>query len=216
MQILLVVATEGEALFFGSLGLEIAISGIGAVNAALTTLQAAGTFRPDLIINAGIAGAFPDRGLQIGDVAVSSRITSASLGAEDADGGFLDLQTLGFPLHGELYNTLPVWEGAEDLAERLGLKAGEMLTLDTVTGTEQTLRKLQDRHPEALTEGMEGAGVALAGLRLEIPVLEIRGISNMVGPRDRESWNIPLALKACRSALERVIADPHLASLSSS
>ena len=42
---------------------------------------------------------------------------------------------------------------------------------------------------------------------LDIPVLEIRGISNMVGPRDRESWNIPLALKACRSALERLVAE---------
>ncbi|GEM47470.1 futalosine hydrolase [Deinococcus cellulosilyticus] len=207
MQILLVVATEGEALFFGALGLEVAISGIGAVNAALTTLQVAGSSRPDLIINAGIAGAFPGQGLQIGDVALSNTITSASLGAEDRDGGFLNLQKLGFPLHGDLHNRLPAWEGATDLARRLGLKAGEMLTLETVTGTQQTLDKLQHLYPAALTEGMEGAGVALAGLRLEVPVLEVRGISNMVGPRDRESWNIPLALKACRSALERMMAE---------
>ncbi|GGJ24012.1 futalosine hydrolase [Deinococcus roseus] len=204
MQILLIVATEGEALFFGALGLEVAVSGIGAVNAALTTLQAAGASRPDLIINAGIAGAFPGKGLNIGDVALSSQITYACVGAENHDGGFLDLRALGFPLQGELFNQLPVWEGAQDLAQRLGVQTGEMLTLDTVTGTKHTLEKLQNCYPEALTEGMEGAGVALAGLRLDLPVLEVRGISNMVGPRDRESWNIPLALKACRDVLEGV------------
>lgn len=205
MNVLLVVATEGEALFFGALGAEVAVTGIGAVNAALGTLQAASESRPDLIINVGIAGAFPQSSLQIGDVVVSSQITYASMGAENSNGSFLDLRTLGFPLHGTFYNQLPVWSEAAQVAEMLNLPAGEMLTVDTATGTQTSLKRLQSCHPEAFTEGMEGAGVAMAGLRLDVPVLEVRGISNMVGPRDRESWKIPLALKNCRDALGRLL-----------
>jgi futalosine hydrolase len=47
---------------------------------------------------------------------------------------------------------------------------------------------------------MEGFGVATAAARAGVPFVEVRAVSNPVGPRDRSAWQITEAL----AALERV------------
>jgi futalosine hydrolase len=47
---------------------------------------------------------------------------------------------------------------------------------------------------------MEGFGVAAAAHSFGIPVIEIRAISNAVGPRDREAWRIKEALDSLKAA----------------
>jgi futalosine hydrolase len=56
---------------------------------------------------------------------------------------------------------------------------------------------------------MEGFGVATAAKLWDLPVLEIRTISNVVGPRDREAWRMKeafAALEAAGKILRRVFA----------
>ncbi|WP_218197440.1 hypothetical protein, partial [Pseudomonas sp. 2995-1] len=65
----------------------------------------------------------------------------------------------------------------------------------TVTGTSQTANELTQRYPNVRAEAMEGFGVASAAKSCGIPSLEIRSISNLVGPRDREAWRIKEALE---------------------
>ncbi|MEU5774924.1 futalosine hydrolase, partial [Streptomyces venezuelae] len=59
---------------------------------------------------------------------------------------------------------------------------------------------LRLRHPRALAEAMEGFGVAEAAVLHGLPVMEIRAISNPVGPRDRAAWRIGDALSALSDA----------------
>ncbi len=47
---------------------------------------------------------------------------------------------------------------------------------------------------------MEGFGVAEAAAAHGTPVLEIRTVSNAVGPRDRSAWRIGEALTALQEA----------------
>ncbi|MOA67105.1 Futalosine hydrolase [compost metagenome] len=47
---------------------------------------------------------------------------------------------------------------------------------------------------------MEGFGVAAAAREYGLPVMEIRAISNRVGPRDLSSWKLKEALDALASA----------------
>jgi futalosine hydrolase len=202
MSVLLVVATPQEAEFFGNLGVRVVVSGIGAVNAALSTYEAVLEDRPRLIVNVGIGGAYPNSGLKIGETACSSAFIYAGLGAQDGE-GFLDLEQLDFPLLPDTFNRIPAWDGAGAWSKQLNLRCGEFLTLETVTGNLETLGVLEKRFPDALMEGMEGAGVAHAALKLGIPALELRGVSNFVGLRDRSSWRIRDALASCRNVLER-------------
>ena len=202
MSILLVVATPQEAEFFGNLGARVVVSGIGAVNAALSTYAAVLEESPTLILNVGIGGAYPKSGLEIGETACSSAFIYAGLGAQDG-ADFLDLERLGFAIHPETFNRIPAWDGARAWATNSNIRCGDFLTLETVTGNLETLSKLEQRFPDALIEGMEGAGVAHAALRLQIPALEVRSVSNFVGLRDRSSWHIRDALLSCRDTLER-------------
>lgn len=214
-RVLVVVATPGEAERLRDLPARVCVSGIGAVNAALATQDAIRDERPDLVVSAGIAGAYPAGGLQPGDVAVSSEMIYGALGAMDGE-RFLDLAHLGFSLLPGVHNHLRAWEGAADWAARAhaalqpqGSRAllGPILTLETVTGSAAAARAVQARFPGALAEAMEGAGVAHAAYREGLAALEVRGVSNFVGPRDRAAWRLPQALASLRLALRAVLPD---------
>jgi futalosine hydrolase len=75
-----------------------------------------------------------------------------------------------------------------------------------VTGTFETTKSLQDREPNAVAEAMEGYGVALAAQEFGKPVLEIRSISNPIGPRDRSAWRMKEAFDTLERA-SKVIAE---------
>lgn len=206
--ILIVVATQGEAarlrqLSAPGLHLEVVVSGVGAVAAALATQRA--IFRaaqpPSLVVSAGIGGAFVGSGLAPGDVAVASELVQADLGAWDAE-QFLPLQDLGLEVAPGLHGAFAAWTGGA----ALGLPYGPFVTVNSVTGSHAGAAELLRRVPGALVEGMEGAGVAHAAHLAGLPVTEVRGISNMVGPRERESWQIGPALGALEYGLGKVFA----------
>lgn len=214
MNILVVVATALEAERLSDLPVQVVVSGVGEVAAALATWRAlagADALRPyDLAVSAGIGGAYPGSGLRVGEMGVSSRIIQADLGAQDGE-HFLPLDRLNLSVlpDRQQFNEFSVWNGAQDFAERLGAAFGPLLTLNTVTGSAARAAELAARYPGALTEGMEGAGVAHAAALWGVPALEIRGVSNPVGPRDRALWRIPEALAATREALRVLTCVPH-------
>ena len=200
--ILVIVATELEAQKLPKLpGMRVRVSGIGAVNAALETQLGILECKPDLVSSLGIAGAYPNGGANIGDVVVSSEMIYAGLGAMDGT-RFLNLQELGFELLQKTFNAIKAAPRASDFALFTGAKLGAILTLETVTGSDARAVELESLFPNAIAEGMEGAGIAHAALKYGIPSLEIRGISNMVGKRDRSGWRIGAALEALHYALK--------------
>ncbi|MFD3474350.1 futalosine hydrolase [Streptomyces sp. NPDC058695] len=160
---------------------------------ALTTAALSG--RPyGLVVSAGIGGGFqPDAPL--GSVVVADALTAADLGAETPD-GFLPVTELGF---GTVTHRPPP-SLVRDVAAATGALTGTVLTVSTVTGTAVRAAELQRRHPGAAAEAMEGFGVAEAAAAHGVPVLEIRAVSNAVGPRDRAAWRIGDALAALTEA----------------
>ncbi|WP_141205608.1 futalosine hydrolase [Streptomyces griseorubiginosus] len=143
-----------------------------------------------LVVSAGIAGGFLP-GAPVGSLVVADEITAADLGAETAD-GFVPVTALGF---GAVTHRPPA-ALVRDAVTATGGRAGAVLTVSTVTGTAERAAALRARHPTALAEAMEGFGVAEAAGAHGVPVLEIRAVSNPVGPRDRAAWRIGDALTA--------------------
>jgi futalosine hydrolase len=177
-------------------GVDIAIGGVGPAAAAACagiTLAVAGALgRPyHFVVCAGIGGGFAGRAA-IGDVAIGSRSIAADLGAA-SPGGFLPVEALGFGRNA--YET----DAALTAAMRVALpmaSAGAILTVSTVTGSADRAAELASRHPDAVIEAMEGFGVATAADAAGVPFAEIRTVSNLVGPRDRDAWRIGDALAA--------------------
>ncbi|MFJ6086411.1 futalosine hydrolase [Streptomyces sp. NPDC092369] len=156
---------------------------------ALTTAALAGT-PYTLVVSAGIAGGFQPEA-PVGSLVVADEITAADLGAETAD-GFVPVTDLGF---GTVTHRPPP-SLVRDLTAATDARTGAVLTVSTVTGTAERAAALRARHPRALAEAMEGFGVAEAAASHGVPVLEVRAVSNPVGPRDRAAWRIGDALAA--------------------
>ncbi|MEU5422010.1 futalosine hydrolase [Streptomyces sp. NPDC020667] len=151
----------------------------------------------DLVVSAGIGGGFTGAtaGAPVGSLVVSDAIVAADLGAETPE-GFLPVTELGF---GTVEHRPPE-ALVRAVAEATGARRGEVLTVSTVTGSTERARALAKLRPGALIEAMEGFGVAEAAAAHGVPVLEIRAVSNPVGPRDRAAWRIGDALAALAGA----------------
>jgi futalosine hydrolase len=52
---------------------------------------------------------------------------------------------------------------------------------------------------------MEGAAIAHICTRYGVPMVEMRGISNIVEDRDRGRWNIRLAADNCQQAAQDLL-----------
>ncbi|MBL1081879.1 futalosine hydrolase [Streptomyces actinomycinicus] len=189
------IRLPGAALCRTAGGWDLLAAGVGPALAAASTAgaltAAALAGRPyGLVVSAGIGGGF-EPGAPVGSLVVADEITVADLGAETAD-GFLPVSELGF---GAVTHRPPD-SLVRVVSAATGALTGTVLTVSTVTGTAARAAALRARHPGALAEGMEGFGVAEAAAAHGVPVLEIRAVSNPVGPRDRAAWRIGDALAA--------------------
>jgi futalosine hydrolase len=200
-RVLVVTAVEAERLAVAGLaGVDVLAGGVGPAEAAAATATALADHEVDVVICAGIGGGFGT--CRPGDLAVASRIVFADFGAETPD-GFRSASALGF---GEDEYQVPSAQ-AQLLSARTGGRLGSVLTVATVTGTRAGAAALSERYPDAVAEGMEGAGVAAAARRRGVAFAEIRAISNAVGPRDRGSWQVDDALRALRAGLAAATED---------
>jgi len=178
---------------------DVLVAGVGSVVAAVNTARALATAEYSLVISAGIGGGFPGRA-KVGSLVVSNEIVVADLGAETLE-GFRSVDELGFG-----FTQIQVDASLVDrvtkalLVAKLPVNSGPVLTVSTVTGTAARGMELAARIPGATAEAMEGYGVGFAALDRGLPVLEIRAISNMVGPRDRSTWRIKDALDVLEAA----------------
>ncbi|GAA2340436.1 futalosine hydrolase [Streptomyces caniferus] len=178
--------------------LDVLAAGVGPAAAAAGTATAltAATLAGapyGLVVSAGIGGGFAPAPL--GSVVVADAIVAADLGAETPD-GFAPVTELGFGT--VAHRPGPALVRA--VAAAAGAASGTVVTVSTVTGSAARAAELAQRHPGVLAEAMEGFGVAEAAAAHEVPVLEIRTVSNAVGPRDRGAWRIGAALTALTGA----------------
>ncbi|WP_137995173.1 futalosine hydrolase [Streptomyces vilmorinianum] len=155
----------------------------------------------DLVVSAGIGGGFQPLA-PLGSVVVADAIVSADLGAQ-TPGGYLTVEELGFgrsvhPVDGALTRRISAALTRGEQAHTVA----PVLTVSTVTGTAERAAELAGRHPGAAAEAMEGFGVAEAAAAHGVPVVEIRAVSNAVGPRDRGAWRIGEALDSLRRTFQ--------------
>lgn len=188
-------AGDGRTVIAAGVGPALAAA---ATATALTTAALRGT-PYGLVVSAGIAGGFAPEA-PVGSLVVADEITAADLGAETPE-GFVPVTELGF---GTVTHRPPK-ALVRDLAAATGARTGAVLTVSTVTGTASRAAALHARHPRALAEAMEGFGVAEAAVAHGLPVLEIRAVSNPVGPRDRAAWRIGDALAALTEAFGKIV-----------
>lgn len=208
-KILYVTATSSEAEAFkrikgiisdngiykiGKLEITLLVAGVGSVSTAWNlnhwlTLNE----KPDLAINAGIAGSFKDD-ISIGDVVLPLTDCFADAGIEDGE-KFLTLFEAGIISADEFpySNGFLCADTRYSVRLKLMVKPVRAITVNTTTGSEATRNKLLKKFNPDI-ETMEGATFFYICVREKIPFLALRAISNRVEPRNKDNWNIALAL----------------------
>lgn len=175
-------------------------TGVGVVNAAHALTLTLARQPATAVVVCGVGGAYPGSNLEICDVACAESECYGDLGAT-SDQGFLDMEALGFPVIDAtppIYNTIP-------LQIFPSARRAKFVTLSTCTGSDDGARALVARTGGSV-ESMEGAAIAHVARLHGVPVGEIRGISNLVGRRDKSSWRLREAAAAAQEALLAWIA----------
>ena len=189
------------------------VTGVGPINAALAAGMSLARLaergiRPDVVLNAGLAGAYDLNALPLRRLCLVREEIQPEYGLND--GRSVTAQAFSWPM----------WkrdEGGEDVFDRITLDdagclsdslaaAGgrfapcRALTVAGVSASFARAEALREKYRADL-ENMEGFAVAYACARAAIPCVEIRSVSNKVGPRRQDEKDFPGALKTLGSVL---------------
>ncbi len=207
MKILIVTATESEVIplllqftfnreihpklktfTFKNHHIDVLVTGVGMTSTAFWMGKTLSSKKYDLSINLGIAGSFKDN-ISIGETVHVISDEISEIGAEN-DTQFLSLENLGLSdSDNKINNSTPINNSVIS-----SLKKVNGITVNTVHGNENSIEKIKERlNPDI--ESMEGAAFLFSCLTEDITCSQIRTISNKVEKRNRDNWDIPLAIK---------------------
>ena len=189
----------------GSIEISHLVAGVGSIQTAWEMQKwISANNKPDLAINCGIAVSYKEE-IKVGDVVMPVTDCFADAGVEDGN-GFLTLSEAGLTDA----NRFPFTDGhilaCNEYVEELKkiVKPVNAITVNTATGSDATREKLKRKFNPDI-ETMEGATFFYICSMEKIPFLALRAISNMVEIRNRNNWNIPLALNNLSETLNEVI-----------
>lgn len=174
---------------------ELLVTGIGPVEAAAAVSRALAQSSYELVISAGIAGAF-EGAAQIGEGVV---VTDDFLQ--------LDLETgaaLALPDEVRVTDRAGSDLVLVDRLVELGFRSVRGITVARVTATDATAAKLSALG--AGVESMEGFAVLRAAEIAGVPALEVRGISNIVCERSRSGWDFAAGVRGAERILDALLS----------
>ena len=210
MKVLIVSATEMEVTtarqHLNALpNISFHITGVGILSAAVSLTKLVLLHKPELIIQVGIAGCF-DSSIDLGKVVLVKEETLGDTGVEE-NGEWKDLFKTKFiapddaPFtNGRLVNKHLSNYNPSQLPEVTAL------TVNEITTRKERIAQLKSLYNPTI-ESMEGAALHYVCNDLNIPYLQIRGLSNYIGERDKAKWLIKEAVEnANKVLLETVVS----------
>lgn len=145
------------------------------------------------VVNMGICGAYPDRGLSLLDVVRVDRDVLGDYGCRESDGSFTSW--------GEFYSGSPVVLAPTLLRNVIcNSRPALGVTVNCCTGTELMASERTQKF-DCDVESMEGAACFAVCKKLGIPAFQIRVVSNVASVRDKSQWKINEALQKLRELL---------------
>ncbi|MFT8320194.1 MAG: 5'-methylthioadenosine/S-adenosylhomocysteine nucleosidase [Bacillus sp. (in: firmicutes)] len=173
-------------------------SGIGKVNAAMSTTILLQTFKPDYLINTGSAGGLnPD--LHVGDVVISTEVRHHDV----------DATIFGYE-YGQVPQMPPSFQAqetlikiAEESAKEIGDHAvvkGLITTGDSFINDPERAAFIKSKFTGLQAVEMEAAAIAQVAYQYELPFVIIRSLSDIAGKESNISFDQYLEKAAVHSA----------------
>ncbi len=174
---------------------EMLVTGVGPVEAAASVSRALAQSTYDLVVNAGIAGAFEG-------------VADVGEGVVVLDEMFeLDLETgtpISLPDGARIVNHASSDLTLADRLVELGFRAVRGITVPRVTATDEGASRLAAFG--AGVETMEGFAVLRAAEIAGVAAIEVRGISNIVCDRKNSRWDFAAGAQGVQTILTALLS----------
>ena len=177
-------------------------SGIGKANAAATAAWLCDKVQPELIINTGTTGSFNEN-FALADVIVSTKFGYSDVDATGFDYAWGQVPQMpeSYPVDSELKERV-----VRILQERItefGIHSGFIATSDSFMSSIETVQNIREHLTDIVASDMESTPLAQVAHFYDIPVLNIRGVSDHVGGEAPDTFEATLEL-ASKHAFEAV------------
>ncbi|MGZ8557243.1 MAG: phosphorylase family protein [Chitinophagaceae bacterium] len=184
------------------LRIDVLISGIGLTASTYSITKQLLIRKPDLIIQAGIAGCF-NTNFPLGSVVA---IKQDAIG----DQAVIErgkLKTL-FDLSLVTQYQFPFSKGwlinKSDVLKKVKVKKVKAISVNEITTSKQKINFYKNAF-DPVVETMEGAALHYVCLMENIPFLQLRGISNHAGERNKKNWDLKNSISNLNKELIRLL-----------
>lgn len=171
---------------------DIAVCGVGLLDFSVNLAKFLAENRYERVIQLGICGAYPNRGLEVGDVVRVDTDIIGDMGIQTREGHFVSW--------GEASGEKNVYNGESPRFLSLALasvRSAAGVSVNCCTGTVY-LANRRSALFDADVETMEGAACFAVCKRFGVPAYQFRAVSNIATDRDPSAWKIPEALAALK------------------
>lgn len=170
-------------------------SGIGKVNAAMSTTILLEKFQPDVVINTGSAGGF-DTSLNVGDIVISDEVRHHDVDVTVF--GYLKGQMAGMPAAYE--SDAKLMDVAKEAVTEVGkhpYAVGLICSGDVFMSNPERVAAVREDFPTMKAVEMEAAAVAQVCFQFKTPFVVIRALSDIAGQESNVSFDefLPVAAK---------------------
>lgn len=192
-------------------GVEVVLlrSGIGKVNAAMSTAILLDRFKPDFVINTGSAGGFNPI-LNVGDVVISSEVRHHDV----------DVTAFGYE-YGQVPQLPAAFKADSELVQIAEQCAKEIKDIQVVRGLIATgdsfmsdpvrVNDIRDKFTDLQAVEMEAAAIAQVSHQFGTPFVVIRSLSDIAGKESDVSFEQFLEKAALHSAelVMKIVSKSH-------
>ncbi len=183
-------------------GFDLALTGMGPVDAGVTTSRYLAQGSYERCVLAGLAGGFAGRSPSAPALVEARSFLLDGFGVM-GDEGVRRLETLGFPE--SVRGSMPLSSHEELESPPTGLPGVHALTVSASSATTRVAERRMAREPLVQIEEMEGFAVARACRLAEVPLTCLRAISNEAGDRDKTRWRVSEGMALIRESLKGLV-----------
>ena len=182
---------------------DILISGIGLTASTYHLAKQVALKKYDLIIQAGVGGCF-DLRIPLGAVVAVKQDAIADQSVVELE----RLKTL-FDLNLVPQDQYPYKKGwlinpNKEVLKKTKLKIVKGISVNQISTSKQMIKFYRDVF-DPVTESMEGAALHYVCLMEKTPFVQIRSISNYIGERNKQKWDMMNSIFKLNEALIKII-----------
>ncbi len=180
------------------------ITGVGIALTSAHVSRALATKKYNLVINAGICGAY-NRNIAMGEVVNVTSDYFPEIGV-DNNGTFVSMFEMKFcePNNFPFSNGKLQAQMIENLTLLNDFCKVTANTVNTCSGSNSVIASVLECNMADI-ETMEGAAFMLSCLIANVPFIQLRAVSNYVEIRNPQNWNIPLAIRNLNKSITDVL-----------